>query len=117
MQHNLVISLRTILQDIQRTAGIDVVVQDPEYQDLEKNVLAQEHISVRAIDHPFEGFLAVNAQTAVVSIAPDIPVKQIITDISRPALIIWNAASSPPFEDGTAPEDEVWRTQRNLSYV
>lgn len=103
MQHRLVKSLRDILRNHQETTSIQVLVQDPRYGRLEKDIL--DMVVIHAVDHPFQGFLEVDEQTAVVSIAPQIPVKQIITDISRPALIIWDAVS-PRFEDSTGPENE-----------
>lgn len=116
MQHQLVFSLRDILQSRQETTGIRVLVQDPGYGNLEKRVLERLPMLMRAVDHPFQGFLEVDEQTAVVSIAPQIPVKQIITDISRPALIVWDA-TSPMFNDRTGPENEEWRNRGNSTYV
>jgi hypothetical protein len=112
MQHRLVKSLRDILRNRQETTSIQVLVQDPSYGRLENEVL--NTIGIRAVNHPFQGFLEVDEQTAVVSIAPQIPVKQIITDISRPALIIWDAISTR-FEGTTGPENERWRLRGNSS--
>ena len=112
MQHMLVKSLRDILRNRQETTGIQVLVQDPSYGKLEKEIL--NTMAIRAVDHPFKGFLEVGDETAVVSIAPQIPVKQIITDISRPALIVWDAISAR-FEDTTGPNNERWRLRGNNS--
>jgi hypothetical protein len=37
-----------------------------------------------------EGFFTVDGSTIVVSFAPEVPVKQIILDLVRPAAIIWD---------------------------
>ncbi|KAH6845764.1 hypothetical protein B0I37DRAFT_417278 [Chaetomium sp. MPI-CAGE-AT-0009] len=105
LQHKLLMSIREFLGRAQGTE-VEALVQDPGYGDLEKHVLGS--MAVEAFDHPFRGFLEVDSETVVISIAPQIPVKQIITDISRPALIIWDAAAGA-FEDTTGPSNERWR--------
>ncbi|OTA93920.1 hypothetical protein M434DRAFT_11149 [Hypoxylon sp. CO27-5] len=58
---------------------------DPYYQ--ERKVL--ETMGVTVLDDPW-GFLEADESSIIISIAPDVPVRQIITDISRPAIIIWD---------------------------
>ncbi|OTA54015.1 hypothetical protein K449DRAFT_389547 [Hypoxylon sp. EC38] len=62
-------------------------VQDPIYSDQERKVL--ETMGVTVLDDPW-GFLEADESSIIISIAPDVPVRQIITDISRPAIIIWD---------------------------
>ncbi|KAK3299602.1 uncharacterized protein B0H64DRAFT_389125 [Chaetomium fimeti] len=98
-------SIRDFFAGVQKTE-VKALVQDPGYGDLEKHVLGS--MGVQVSDHPIRGFLEVDSETVVVSIAPQIPVKQIITDISSPALIIWDAASGL-FEDPDGPSNQSWR--------
>ncbi|KAJ6573678.1 hypothetical protein B0H10DRAFT_1705766, partial [Mycena sp. CBHHK59/15] len=58
--------------------------QDPIYSVIDKQLLAQHNIA--CCDDP-RGFLEVDKWSLVISIAPNIPVKQIITDLARPAVI------------------------------
>ncbi|KAL1902239.1 hypothetical protein Sste5346_001215 [Sporothrix stenoceras] len=65
---------------------IDCFAQDPAYDAADRAVLAMEGISV--LEDPY-GFLAVDETTVVISVAPSVPVRQIVTDIARPAAMIW----------------------------
>ncbi|KAF7546005.1 hypothetical protein G7Z17_g8748 [Cylindrodendrum hubeiense] len=47
-----------------------------------------------------KGFLEVDDSTVVVTVSPNVPVKQIIADLARPAIIIWNRVT-PAEEDTT----------------
>lgn len=79
--------------------------QDPAYDAADRTVLAMEGISV--LEDPY-GFLAVDETTVVISVAPSVPVRQIVADIARPAAMIWGrivddgatgARSSSPLVD------------------
>ncbi|KAJ5312681.1 hypothetical protein N7508_003511 [Penicillium antarcticum] len=61
-------------------------VQDPYYTAIDKEVLTKAGLEV--IDDP-RGWLEVDEQSAVLSIAPNVSVKEIIADLARPAIVIW----------------------------
>ncbi|KAH6658705.1 hypothetical protein BKA67DRAFT_533826 [Truncatella angustata] len=86
IQHALLSSLRNYLFKIKESVQIQCYTQDPEYSFNEKQAL--KAIGIIALDDP-KAFLEVDDASIVISIGPDIPVKQIITDIARPAAIIW----------------------------
>lgn len=69
--------------------------QDPIYTDVEKSLLASVGISV--INDP-KGFLAVDANTLVFSVTPDVPVRQIVADVQWPAAMVWDEIQ-PESED------------------
>ena len=56
---------------------------DPEHK------LALTNAGVRVLDDP-GGFLEADENTRLISIDPNIPVKQVIADIGRPLIIIWS---------------------------
>ena len=60
--------------------------QDPAYTETDQQTLIRYDINV--VDDP-EGFLQADDNTAVISISPDIPVKQVLCDLARPAILIW----------------------------
>ena len=60
--------------------------QDPAYTDTDIAVL--QPYGIKVVDDP-EGFLQSDGTTAVISISPNIPVKQVLCDIARPAILIW----------------------------
>ncbi|KAI0108468.1 hypothetical protein F4814DRAFT_59253 [Daldinia grandis] len=64
---------------------IPCFAQDPAYLPRDKTVLSEAGITV--IEDPW-GFLEVDHTSIVVSIDPNIPVRQIIADIARPVAII-----------------------------
>lgn len=85
-QHGMVMSLARL---IERQYGGEVAcyVQDPAYFDTCKNVLSSRGVTVL---EPEEGFVLLDERTLVVSIHPNIPVRQVIADLGRPAVMIWD---------------------------
>lgn len=72
-------------------SSIQCFAQDPAYTVVDKTILAEHGVTV--LDDP-RGFLQVDDQSAVLSFAPNICVRQIVADIARPALLIWNTVHS-----------------------
>ncbi|KAK2054995.1 hypothetical protein LY76DRAFT_628588 [Colletotrichum caudatum] len=66
---------------------IPVYCQDPAYTQASIEFLHCARVEV--LNDP-QGFLNVDENTVVISVAPNVPVKQIITDLARPAIIIWD---------------------------
>ena len=64
--------------------------QDPAYTTEDKEVLAGEGISIL---YDPQGFIDVDDDTILLSIAPNVPVSQIVADIARPAVIVWERDS------------------------
>ncbi|KAK2748719.1 hypothetical protein FQN57_000300 [Myotisia sp. PD_48] len=94
-QHALVLTVRdALLQKAQmgkptndnKHFDIECYAQDPVYCEHDKTVLAEAGIKV--IPDP-EGFLEADESSVVISISPNVPVKQIIADLVKPAVIIW----------------------------
>lgn len=50
-------------------------------------------VGFEVIDDP-RGWLEVDEQSVVLSISPNVPVKEIIADIARPAVVIWDRVES-----------------------
>jgi hypothetical protein len=87
VQHALLITVKNWLE----TNGLDekelsCYAQDPEYTDVDRRIL--HDVGFQVVDDP-DGFLKVDEQSIVLSIAANIPVKHIIADIARPAIVIW----------------------------
>jgi hypothetical protein len=61
-------------------------VQDPWYTTIDKEILRKAGLEV--IDDPC-GWLEVDEQSVVLSIAPNVSTKEIIADLARPAIVIW----------------------------
>jgi hypothetical protein len=60
--------------------------QDPGYDDIDRSIL-NEH-GIKAVEDP-EGFLVVDDSSIVLAFAPEVPVMQIVTDLAKPAAMIW----------------------------
>jgi hypothetical protein len=93
-QHTLALTIRDFLAkgDTKGTRGerrpeIQCFAQDPLYGPVDKQILHENGITV--VDDP-GAFLEIDEGSVVISAFPDIPVRQIVADIARPALIIWN---------------------------
>jgi hypothetical protein len=87
-QHSLILTLRDILDGKREDLGsVSCYAQEPAYSDTDKLILGDHGITV--LDDQ-DGFLRVDDSTLVISCAPQVPVKQIIIDLARPAAMIWN---------------------------
>lgn len=64
--------------------------QDPAYTKIDRLVLEGSGIGI--LDDP-QAFLEADESTVVFSCAADLPVKQIISDLARPAMMIWEKLS------------------------
>lgn len=67
--------------------GVSYYVQDPAYSDICKQVLGHHAFIVLAGER---GFTEVDGDTLVFSVSPNVPVKQIVTELARPAAVVWN---------------------------
>ncbi|KAJ2967198.1 hypothetical protein NQ176_g9780 [Zarea fungicola] len=94
-QHALLLGLRDLLS---ADGHVDVhcIVQDPIYTDIDRQVL--QSLNVTVLDDP-RAFLEVDNNSVVLSVSPDIPIQQIITDIARPAILLWNRVTEGKKED------------------
>lgn len=66
---------------------IKCFAQEPNYQEVDKRFLA--HIGITVLQNP-RAFLEVDETTIVISIHPNPPIRQIVADIARPAMMIWD---------------------------
>ncbi|KAK4232727.1 hypothetical protein C8A03DRAFT_48470 [Achaetomium macrosporum] len=92
-QHILALTVRDLLASSYTTArqgegicGIKCYAQDPIYTPVDRQVLGEAGFTI--LDDP-RAFLEVDESSVVIAIAPDIPVRQIVADIARPAIMIW----------------------------
>jgi hypothetical protein len=91
IQHAAVESLIEILNE--KTGGNKVITcyaQEPLYNHSDRELLRT--IGIEAIDDPEgpEGFLKVDENTLVVSISPNVPVRQIVADLVWPGAMLWD---------------------------
>lgn len=89
-QHALLLTLRDILSESGgQKAQIPCFVQDPGYTAVDKAALSESGFTV--LDDPM-GFVEVDDESVLVSIDSGCPVKEIIYDLAKPALIVWEEA-------------------------
>ncbi|PIG81944.1 hypothetical protein AARAC_002262 [Aspergillus arachidicola] len=88
-QHALALTLRAIVGKRQgETSGnVQCYVQDPAYTEVDKSILKTYDITI--LEDP-DAFVEIDGSTIVLTFAPDVPVRQIVADIARPAMMIWN---------------------------
>jgi hypothetical protein len=60
--------------------------EDPVYDAIDKEFLRS--IGITPLDP--KGFLEVDSKTLVFSVSPNVPVKQIITDVQWPGALLWD---------------------------
>ncbi|KAK3935943.1 hypothetical protein QBC46DRAFT_297140 [Diplogelasinospora grovesii] len=99
-QHALILTIRDFLA--KRGHVVQCYAQDPIYTDIDRQALDEHGITV--LDDP-KGFLEIDEETVVISQYPDIPVRQITADITRPALMIWNTVKEKPSFPPTRDDD------------
>ncbi|GAA92052.1 similar to An01g00420 [Aspergillus luchuensis IFO 4308] len=88
-QHALLLTLRDIYCKMHNVSqdAIPCFAQDPECK--KNDIVAAGENGIKIVEDP-DAFLEVDESTVVVSVAPDIAVRQIVFDIARPAVLIWN---------------------------
>ncbi|KAJ5745905.1 hypothetical protein N7520_011087 [Penicillium odoratum] len=103
-QHALILTLRDWLKAKKNADKIPCYVQDPVYTDIDRALLAEHEVEV--LNDPM-AWLEINDFSIVVSIASNVPTKEIITDIASPAVIIWNEVGDDDYDekDGMAMTD------------
>ncbi|KAK5628628.1 hypothetical protein RRF57_004343 [Xylaria bambusicola] len=86
-QHALISAIYSILlQRSEVSAPCKRYVQDVAYTQRDKDVLSFQGLTI--LDDP-GAFLTLDDSSVLVSIAPVVPVKQIVADTCRPGIIIW----------------------------
>lgn len=95
-QHHLALVLRDFLSNPRYAAGthghgvatdIKCYAQDPEYRPVDEKVLSEAGFTV--LEDP-RALLEIDEASVVICFYPDFPIRQILADIARPAIIIWN---------------------------
>lgn len=89
-QYALILTLWDVLGKKANPNQIRCFVQDPAYTEIDKSVLDGHGITI--LNDP-KGFLEVDDSTAVISCAPDVQVKQIISDLAQRAMMILDTVS------------------------
>lgn len=80
----------TMAHAIKERTGCNVQVysQEPAYTRICEQVLGPHDITI--LDG-VKGFLEVDSSTLVFTVAPNVPVKQIVADLAKPAIMIWDS--------------------------
>ena len=95
IQHALVLAIRDF--SVQKSSNtLDCFAQDPIYTEVDKQAL--QKVGIITLDDP-HAFLQVENHSVVVSVIPDNPLRRIITDITRPSILLWNKVSQNEEED------------------
>lgn len=74
----------------QHQGGADPILcyaQEPLFTDTDKQVLQEQGMTVLEDPH---GFLEMDAETAIISHHPNVPVRSITADLAKPAMMVWS---------------------------
>jgi len=95
IQHALISAIESILLrcGVLSSSPPCRYVQDPAYTQQDKHVLCSAGFTV--LEDP-EAFLTMDNSSVLVSIAPNIPVMQIVADICRPGVLLWMRKPESP---------------------
>lgn len=110
-QHALMLAVRDFLAQNGAT-DLELFAQDPIYTDIDEQVLGKLGMSV--LDDP-RAFLKVDELSVVISVSPDIPVRDIIADIARPAMLFWNRVRVGEEQQGTLGHSAADHTSGRVS--
>ncbi|KAJ5702666.1 hypothetical protein N7488_010214 [Penicillium malachiteum] len=86
VQTAVLLTVRNWLKERDEDRRIPCYLQDPMNTDIDREVLADWDVEI--LDDP-RGWLKVDERSVVLSVAPNVPVREIIADIARPAILIW----------------------------
>ncbi|KAJ8124516.1 hypothetical protein O1611_g9123 [Lasiodiplodia mahajangana] len=87
MQYALLLSLRELVAAASGSDEVLCFAQDPHLEPAPIETLQKAGVTV--LNDP-AAFLEVDDTTILISICPNVPVQQIVTDIARPAGILWD---------------------------
>ena len=113
-QHALLLTLQDIFSS---QNPIKCFAQDPIYTEVDEYILKRHEIAV--VDDP-KAFLEVDTSTIVFTVAPNLPVKQIVTDLTKPVAMIWNKITEKDHElsaHGKVEGRPACHTRRNVPQV
>jgi hypothetical protein len=86
VQHASLLTIREFLREILGDVDdVKILVQDPAYTPADKQVL--QNWQITTVDDP-DGFLELDDRSIVFSCSPSAPIKQIVTDICTPLMLI-----------------------------
>lgn len=88
-QHALMLTLAKMLQE-HTGNSVKCFAQDPAYSNTCKDILGKRDVD---IVHGDTGFLLVDENSIVLSFSPNVPVRQVIADLARPAMMVCNMIS------------------------
>jgi len=88
-QHSIVWSLFRYFSEVGVKSGESpkCFLQDPAYTDVDKWILKKDGIEV--LDDPY-GFIKIHEKTLVFSVNADFPAKEIVSDIAKPVIMLWD---------------------------
>ncbi|KAF9895137.1 hypothetical protein FE257_000039 [Aspergillus nanangensis] len=117
VQHAFLLTLKKYLMENDMACDeIPCYAQDPAYTEADHRVLGTYDIEV--VDDP-RGFLELDHDSVLFCCAPNIAVKQVVTDIARPAILIWckvEDADPDPEYRYTDPDSSRVRKMINEGY-
>ncbi|OIW24780.1 hypothetical protein CONLIGDRAFT_636900 [Coniochaeta ligniaria NRRL 30616] len=126
--HAIALTMADVARSCVRTGDTGIVrllTQDPMYSDETKNMLRELGFEVIG-DHGAGGFAELDDESIVFSAFAKAPVKQIIADLARPALIICARSSSAsvfsharkPWGDPESPRTTgLWKRYRSCDFA
>ncbi|KJK81980.1 hypothetical protein H634G_03244 [Metarhizium anisopliae BRIP 53293] len=88
-QHALMLTLAKMLQE-HTGNSVKCFAQDPAYSNTCKDILGKRDVE---IVHGDTGFLLVDENSIMLSFSPTVPVRQVIADLARPAMMVCNMIS------------------------
>jgi hypothetical protein len=96
--HVLLLEVKKLLAAARRAAPapasgggegeVECYAQDPSYTAVDKRLLQNKGVTV--LEDP-RGFLEVDDDSVVISVCPTVPVRQIVADIAKPMVLIWDS--------------------------
>jgi SRR1 len=87
-QHAMLLMTRDLVQLTNQSPGTTACyAQDPAYSPVDTTILSEHDVTV--LEDP-DAFLEADEASIVLSFAPNVPVRQIIMDVTRPAVLIWD---------------------------
>ncbi|KAK3986382.1 hypothetical protein QBC44DRAFT_311374 [Cladorrhinum sp. PSN332] len=87
-QHALILFVRDYFAERQKSE-VQCFSQEPGYWGADFEMLQDAAVGIKVLEDPW-GFIEVDDETVVLSFAPNVPVRQIVADLARPALMFWN---------------------------
>ena len=111
-QHLAALTIASVLEERFGLDNVCIIAQDPAYMETDQDFLRK--IGIEPVKDP-KGFLEITETTLVITVYPNICVRQIVADNRWPAAMIWATTQATLEEEFQCRSEDLMWTDRKMT--